>query len=81
VAHILAQDPARELPLYIDGFHAGQDVGLMIALNAIVAEQTRQDDAWAVAAVNPRTADTARHVYCAARLYDVAVVVAARFRQ
>jgi hypothetical protein len=35
------------------GFHAGQVAGLMIALNVIVAEQTRQDEAATVAALDP----------------------------
>ena len=36
------------------GFHAGQDAGLMIALNVIVAEQTKQDKPATVAALDPR---------------------------
>jgi hypothetical protein len=82
MAHILAHDHARELPLYIDGFHAGHDVGLMVALNAIVAEMVRQNDAAIVAAVDPRQhVETARHQYCAGRLLAVGRIVAERFRQ
>jgi hypothetical protein len=44
-------DPGRPVST---GFHAGQDAGLMIALNVIVAEQTRQDEAATVAALDPR---------------------------
>jgi hypothetical protein len=64
----LTHDPIRELPIYLDGFHAGRDVGLMVALNVIVAEQTNQDDA-------------ARHQYCAGRLLAVGRIVAEQFRQ
>jgi hypothetical protein len=81
VAHILAHDPARELPLYIDGFNAGQDVGLMVALNAIVAEMVRQNDAATVAALDPRQQDAARHQHCAGRLLAVGRIVAGQFRR
>ena len=82
MAHILAHDPARELPLYIDGFHAGHDVGLMVALNAIVAEMTRQEDAAVVARRNdPRQGDEHTHEYAAGRLGAVARIVCARFRE
>jgi hypothetical protein len=43
MAHILAYDPARELPLYIAGFRAGLDVGLRLALDALTAERVRQE--------------------------------------
>jgi hypothetical protein len=63
------------------GFHAGQDTGLMIALNVIVAEQTGQDDAATVAALDPHQhVETARHQYCAGRLLAVGRIVAATFR-
>jgi hypothetical protein len=42
VAHLLAHDPIRELPIYRDGFHAGRDVGLAIAVAAITAERAHQ---------------------------------------
>ena len=81
MAHILAHDPARQLPLYTDGFNAGRDIGLMVALNAIVAEMTHQDDAATVAALDPRQQDAARHQYCAGRLLAVGRIVAGQFRQ
>jgi hypothetical protein len=64
------------------GFHAGQDAGLMIALNVIVAEQTKQDDAATVAALDPHQhPDAARHQYCAGRLHAVGRIVAGQLRQ
>jgi hypothetical protein len=74
--------PARQLPIYQLGFDAGRDVGLMIALNAIVAEMARQDEAAPVAALDPRQhVDTAWHRYCAGWLLVVGQIVAGRFRQ
>jgi hypothetical protein len=78
----LTQDPIRALPIYRQGFEAGQDVGLMVALNVIVAEMTRHDDAATVAALDPHHhSDAARHQYCAGRLLAVGRIVAERFRQ
>jgi hypothetical protein len=57
----------REHPAYRAGFARGRDVGLVIALNAIVAEQTRQGDS------HP-------HEYAAGRLGAVARIVGAAFR-
>jgi hypothetical protein len=44
MANSLAHDSARALPLYRDGFSAGRDVGLAIALAAITAERATRND-------------------------------------
>jgi hypothetical protein len=77
VAHILAHDPARQLPLYQQGFAAGMDTGLMVALNIIVGEMTRQEDD---ALAGPRQQDARIHAYAAGRLGAVARIVGATFR-
>jgi hypothetical protein len=71
----------REHPAYRAGYRAGHDVGLRVALDIICKETANQDDLEVVAGLNPRTADTARHAYTSARLYDVARVIGAHFRQ
>jgi hypothetical protein len=85
MAHILAHDPARQLPLYAQGFAAGRDVGLRIGLEAIVKEADRQRDLAIIANLGvPGAASYAtatKHEYTAARLSDVATVVAVYFRQ
>jgi hypothetical protein len=69
----------RQLPIYVEGFHAGQDTGLRIALDAITQERTRQTHMQAPHdAASPAAA---RHEYAAARLVDVSKVIGARFRQ
>ena len=80
MAHILAPDPARELPIYLDGFHAGRDVGLRIALDAITAESARQEDAALVAALGTDSSSALPHEYAAGRLLAVARIVGATFR-
>jgi hypothetical protein len=77
VAHILAHDPARELPIYLDGFHAGQDVGLRIALDALTAERVHQDQL----ARHPDSGSPACRVYADGVLLAVANAVARRFRE
>jgi hypothetical protein len=69
----------RALPLYLDGFAAGQDVGLRIALDAITHERIRQTSLQDTYPGNP--AEAFRHHYCAGRLVDVSKVIGARFRQ
>ena len=81
MAHILAHDPARELPLYIAGFHAGRDVGLMVALNMILAEQSREDGAAILTRLDDPHGHRARvHAYAAGRLLAVGQRVAGAFR-
>jgi hypothetical protein len=68
----------RQLPIYVEGFHDGQYVGLRIALDAITQERIRQTHMQATHdAASPAAA---RHEYAAATV-DVSKVVAARFRQ
>jgi hypothetical protein len=83
MAHILAHDPARQLPLYPQGFAAGRDVGLRIGLETIVAELAREDDRAAVAqaTTDASTISAKVHEYASGCLTRVAVVVADRFRQ
>jgi hypothetical protein len=80
MAHILAHDPLRELPIYRQGFDAGRDVGLRLALDALTAERVHQDE---LAAAEPDSGSpaAARLAYTAAVLFDVTEVVAGRFRQ
>jgi hypothetical protein len=76
VAHLLAHDPIRELPIYRDGFHAGRDVGLAIAVAAITAERapTRCD--------SPGTRTRLTHAGLRdSVLLAVAKVMARRFRK
>jgi hypothetical protein len=69
----------RQLPIYIEGFSAGQDVGLRIALDAITQERIRQTLLQDTYPGNP--AEAFRHHSCAGRLVDVSKVIGARFRQ
>jgi hypothetical protein len=69
----------RQLPIYVEGFHAGQDVGLRIALDAITQERIRQTLLQDTYPGSP--AEAFRDAYAAARLGDVAKVIGARFRQ
>jgi hypothetical protein len=69
----------RQLPIYVEGFNAGQDTGLRIALDAITQERIRQTHMQSTHdAASPAAA---RHEYTAARLVDVSKVIGARFRQ
>ena len=78
MAHNLTPEIAA-LPLYVEGFNAGQDVGLRIALDAITQERIRQTHMQATHdAASPAAA---RHEYAAARLVDVSKVISARFRE
>jgi hypothetical protein len=75
----------RTLPLYLAGVAVGQDIGLRLALEVIVAEAERQRDlAILVSVAHFRRSDSfaaaAKHEFTAARLSDVASVVAAYFR-
>jgi hypothetical protein len=76
MAHTLAHDSARELRIYIDGFHAGCDIGLAIALAAITAEHAHQERV----ARHPDSGSPACRVYADGVLLAVARVVGARFR-
>jgi hypothetical protein len=75
MAHILAHEPARELPLYIDGFHAGHDVGVMVALNALTRERVHQQQ------MADGARDQAPYVYADGALHAVAKVLGRRFWQ
>jgi hypothetical protein len=57
----------RSLPIYQLGFHDGQDIGLRLALDAICAELTREDERTAVAEVtaHPSSSETKIHAYAA----------------
>jgi hypothetical protein len=69
----------RALPIYVEGFQDGQDVGLRIALDQLTQERIRQTHMQATHdAASPAAA---RHEYAAARLVDVSKVIGARFRQ
>jgi hypothetical protein len=76
VAHLLAHDPIRELPIYRDGFHAGRDVGLAIAVAAITAERAHQVRL-------ARHPDSGSHmrVHADSVLLAVAKVMARKFRK
>jgi hypothetical protein len=67
------------LPIYVEGFNAGQDTGLRIALDQLTQERIRQTHMQ----VTPDTASpaAARHEYAAGRLLDVSRIIAGRFRQ
>jgi hypothetical protein len=77
MANSLTHDPARELPLYLDGFSAGRDVGLAIALAANTAERAHQERL----ARRPDSGSPACRVYAEGVLLTVTRVVADRFRQ
>jgi hypothetical protein len=77
MAHILAHDPARKLLLHRDGFSAGRDVGLAIALAAITAERADQERL----ARHPDSGSHTCRVYADGALLAVAKVVARRFRR
>lgn len=64
-----------QLPIYRDGFNAGRDVGLRLALDALTAERIRQDR---LAAAGSRLEQIA---YADGVLLAVAKVVARCFRQ
>jgi hypothetical protein len=69
----------RALPIYVEGFNAGQDTGPRIALDAITQERIRQTQIQATHdAVSPAAA---RHEYAAGCLLDVSRIIAGRFRQ
>jgi hypothetical protein len=75
--HILAHDAIRALPIYREGFTAGRDVGLAIALAAITAERAHQERL----ASRPDSGSPACRVYADGVLLAVAKVMARRFRQ
>jgi hypothetical protein len=58
----------RHLPIYLDGFAAGRDVGLAFALTVITDEQRRRGDSPAAA-------------YADGRLESVSRIIGARFRR
>jgi 3-deoxy-D-arabino-heptulosonate 7-phosphate (DAHP) synthase len=43
MAPSLIHEPIARLPIYQDGFRRGTDLGLRIALDALTAEQARQE--------------------------------------
>jgi hypothetical protein len=71
----------RAHPAYAAGFTQGRDVGLRIALDALTAEQVRQEDAAIVAALETDASAALPHEYAAGRLHAVAYIVAGQFRQ
>ncbi len=73
----LTYDPIRELPIYRDGFSAGRDVGLAIALAAITAERAHQERL----ARHPDSGSHTCRVYADGVLLAVAKVMARGFRQ
>jgi hypothetical protein len=79
--NILANSPIRQLPIYRDGYAAGVDVGLVYALNLIVAEMARQESAAIVAGLTDPRQDAHTFEYAAGRLGAVARIVGAAFRQ
>ena len=72
----LIHEPIRKLPLWLDGFAHGRDVGLRVALDALTAERGRQEQ---LATQHPEASLT--YVYAAGRLLDVSRIIAGRFRQ
>jgi hypothetical protein len=75
---------ARTLPIYLAGLAVGQDIGLRIALEAIIKEAARQTDLATIANATMPPGDAYRvaskHAYAAGRLTDVAGLVAVYFR-
>jgi hypothetical protein len=69
----------RQLPIYVEGFNAGKDDGLRIALDAIGQERIRQSELQATD--DTASPAAARHEYAAARLVEVSKVIGAHFRQ
>ena len=71
----LIHEPIRKLPLWLDGFARGRDVGLAIAMHAITRERVHQQ----------QMADGAReqgpYVYADGALHAVAKMLARRFWQ
>jgi hypothetical protein len=72
----LRHDPVQDLPIYRDGFHAGRDVGLAIALAAITAEGAHRERL----ATHPDSGSHTCRVYAEGVLLTVTRVVAFRFR-
>jgi hypothetical protein len=69
----------RALPIYVEGFHDGQDTGLRIALDQLTSERIRQTQLQAT--YDAASPAAARHEYAAGRLLNVSKVIGARFRQ
>lgn len=65
------------LPIYRQGFGAGVDVGLRLALDALTLERIYQEQL----ATDPDSRSAACREYTNARLLAVAKVIADRFRQ
>jgi hypothetical protein len=65
----------RRLPIYIDGFNAGRDTGLAIAMHAITRERVHQQQ------LADRASEQGRYVYADGALHAVAKVLARRFWQ
>ena len=80
MANSLYDQITREHPAYQAGFAQGRDVGLRIAIEVVVAEQTRQEDAATVAALGTDSSAALPHEYAAGRLLLVGRIVAATFR-
>ena len=66
----------RSLPIYRDGFSAGQDVGLAIALDAITAERGHQER---LGSQPDHPGSPACRVYANGVLLTVSKTIAARF--
>jgi hypothetical protein len=66
----------RALPIYRDGFRAGQDTGLVYAMSAITSERVRQT----LTAANRPEHERGPYQLADAALVAVSRVLAARFR-
>jgi hypothetical protein len=75
--HIITHNIAS-LPLYQDGFAAGQDTGLRLALDQLTQERLRQERL--LARLWPGSIKATRIAYCDGVLLSVSKAIAARFR-
>ena len=80
MASSLYDQYVRAHPAYKAGLALGTDIGTRIALDIIWAEWSRQVDA-AIAADSGNSTHPRPHAYTAGRLYAVAQIVGAHFRQ
>jgi hypothetical protein len=76
MAPSLIYEPIAKLPIYQDGFRRGTDLGLRLALDAIVAAGYVQEQR-----ADRTSPPTPANAHCAAVVRVVADQVAARFRQ
>jgi hypothetical protein len=81
VAPSLYDQLTREHPAYVAGFTQGRDVGIRTALDVVVAEMARQEDAAITGGSDStRHVSAGNHAYAAGRLHEVARTVGAAFR-